>query len=86
MTLNTRIQYLNNILKGVVGLTVVKHILNIFKDVDARWLVTGEGSPIEPMTDIRRECMIDLSRKMGFSGWKTLNRKSQPCNGAYLSD
>ena len=41
-------QYTYRILRGqVVGLTVINTILDKFPEVNARWLITGEGSMID---------------------------------------
>lgn len=38
-------QYLHNILtQGGFGIKPVKSVLERFKDIDARWLITGEGN------------------------------------------
>ncbi|WP_262247018.1 hypothetical protein [Parapedobacter soli] len=56
-------QYLNNILKGVIGLTVVERILRTFPDIDARWLILGEGdSPILAATDVRHELHARINK------------------------
>ncbi|PPL04905.1 hypothetical protein [Parapedobacter indicus] len=62
-------QHLNNILNGVVGLTVVERILRAFPDVDARWLILGEGSPIVANPEVRKELYSRVSQLIELDGY-----------------
>lgn len=66
-------QRLTNILNGTIGLTVVERILQTFPDVDARWLILGEGeSPTLAAPEIRHELygrvnkLLELDRYLPF--------------------
>lgn len=49
-------QYLHNLLSGstAVGLTPVSKVLSMIPELNARWLITGEGNMIDSASNILR--------------------------------
>lgn len=53
-------QYLQNILKGSIGITPISTILEKFPDINARWLILGQGDMLDNTTEKRKE-LIEIS-------------------------
>lgn len=51
-------QYLQNILKGVIGLTPITTILKAFPEINARWLILGDGSMLDETLFMRRQLSV----------------------------
>ena len=47
-------QYLQNILKGSIGLEPVIRLLETLPEVNARWLILGEGAMLDPLVSKRQ--------------------------------
>lgn len=64
--LGTSRQYVNKLIKegGSVGIEPISKILKIFPEIDARWLILGEGSPfIRAVKEIEIRTGIELKLK-----------------------
>lgn len=52
--LGWKTQYLQNILKGSIGITPIITLLKTFPEINARWLILGQGSMLDSIIEIRR--------------------------------
>lgn len=47
-------QYLQNVLRGCVGISPIMTILKTFPEINARWLILGEGAMLDPLVSKRQ--------------------------------
>ena len=50
--------------KDSIGLKVVKKILDIYPELNARWFITGIGEPVQKSNKLEMEKELDLMRKI----------------------
>ena len=48
-------QYLNTILRGSFGIVPLRKILEEFPELDARWMITGEGKMISYKAKVKNK-------------------------------
>lgn len=52
-----KVQYLQNVLRGC-GISPIMTILKTFPEVNARWLILGEGAMLDPLVSKRQTLKI----------------------------
>ena len=80
-------QYLNKILNGEsIGLNPVLSLLKTFPELNARWLLFGEGAMIEGFDQIIKKQLLSLLKIEKFLPVMTPQEISQVVNGKYEWD
>lgn len=73
-------QYLNKLINGDgIGLNAVSNILKAYPDVNARWLITGEGNMIDSL--YIRQMALTLLKLEKYMAVMTEAEKAQLSNG-----
>lgn len=54
-------QYLQNVLRVSAGIEVVKRILEMFPEINARWLILGQGKMIDNTSQTIKKVTDELS-------------------------
>ena len=95
--LETSPQYINKLMKpgGSVGIEPISKILKIFPDIDARWLILGEGDPfirtkkeeaIRSTIDDRVKTLISLEKYIPVMSGEDLDILGEAFNNGVLPD
>ena len=56
-------QYLNNVIKHSTGIAPITRILQVFPEINARWLILGQGNMLDGIDALQNK-LYDISVQM----------------------